>query len=84
MIERLHIIDFCGEDECPSRGSTPGINNEGENKIHPHCYAKNRKIPECIGKEGYEDFPDWCPLERRETQPAERAEQREKEELRTK
>ena len=62
MTGRLCVIAFC-DDECPSHGHIQRMNKEGELEKHPFCYKKVREIPEVIGTEGYEDFPDWCPLE---------------------
>jgi hypothetical protein len=63
MTRRIHTIEFCGEDECPSRGSVERINRDGVPEREPFCYKKARKIPEVIGTDGFEDFPNWCPLE---------------------
>ena len=63
MTVRLHTITYCGDDECPSRGAVQHRNKDGETERHPFCYQKVRQIPETIGEDGYEDFPDWCPLE---------------------
>ena len=66
MVERICVVESCTEEGCPKRGVVQRMNKEGVMVKYPFCYEKCREIPDVIGTEGFEDFPDWCPLEVRD------------------
>ena len=65
--QRFCVVESCNEGDCPHRHEREETEwDETGLFIHyPYCYIAKKKIPEQIGTEGYELFPDWCPLESR-------------------
>jgi hypothetical protein len=63
---RITEVCGCNDDSCPHRGEfeEKGWDDWGLHPRYPYCYKADKPIPETIGKEGFEIFPDWCPLSR--------------------
>ena len=56
-------INSCS-NSCPHRGEWENETRDewGVYPKRPWCYQADREIPKVINMEGYERFPDWCPL----------------------
>lgn len=63
---RITEVCGCNDDSCPHHGEfeEKGWDDWGLHPRYPYCYKADKPIPETIGKEGFEAFPDWCPLSR--------------------
>jgi hypothetical protein len=68
--QKVCDVIACYDEECPHRGDWEekcNFDDWGMRVHYPYCYKADRRIPSEIGKNGYNDFPDWCPLQIKST-----------------